>query len=92
MGLHPVDFLRRPDVSRVEEDDEQQQDVLVAVLGPIADLALDLFKSLQTLEVCLGEEEKIKVCEGVPLQLATANPVVQQLLLQFFNLRLAQQS
>ena len=90
MGLHPVDFLRRPDVSRVEEDDEQQQDVLVAVLGPVADLALDLDKSVQALEVCLGMEEKVKIREGVPLQLATANPVVQQLSLEFFHFFLSQ--
>ena len=90
MGLHPVDFLRRLDVSRLEEDDQQQQDVLVAVLGPVADLALDLDKSVQTLEVCLGKEEKIKIREGVSLQLSTANPVVPQLSHQFLHLFLAQ--
>ena len=77
-------------MSRLEEDDQQQQDVLVAVLGPVADLALDLDKSVQTLEVCLGKEEKIKIGEGVSLQLATANPVVQQLSLEFFHFFLSQ--
>ena len=79
-------------MSGLEEDDQQQQDVLVAVLGPVADLALDLDKSVQTLEVCLGKEEKITIREGVSLQLATANPVVQQLSLEFLDFFLSQES
>ena len=77
-------------MSRLEEDDEQQQDVLVAVLGPVAHLALDLDEPVQAAKVCPGKKEKIKIGEGVSLQLATANPVVQQLSLEFFHFFLSQ--
>ena len=90
VSLHPVHFLRRPDVSRLEQDDQQQQHVLVAVLGPVAHLALDLDEPVQAVKVCLGEVEKIKIREGVSLQLFSVNPVVQQLSSQFFHFFLAQ--
>ena len=79
-------------MSRLEEDDEQQQDVLVAVPGPAAHLALDLDELVQAAEVCLGKKEKIKIHEDVSLQLSTANPEVHQPSLQFFHFFLAQQS
>ena len=76
----------------LEQDDEQEEDVLIAVLGPVADLALYVDKPVQALEVCLGMEEKIEIREGVSSQLSAANPVVHQLSLEFLHFFLTQQS
>ena len=40
MSLHVVDSVRLCHVSRLEQDDQEEEDILVAVPGPVAHLAL----------------------------------------------------
>ena len=68
-------------MSRLEQDDEQEEDVLVAVRRPVTHLALDLGEPVpvQAVKVCLGKKEQIKIREEVSLQLSPTDPEVQQL-------------